>query len=411
MRVLGIETSCDETAIALIDIEKRGATITYTVLGSYIHSQIDIHKDYGGVFPALAKREHARNLVPLTEKAFKEAGISMTPTDKTDIEIVTAIESTVSEKEADLIRSLSHSDLRFNVPAIDLIAVTKGPGLEPALWVGVNFAQALSKLWSIPVTPVNHMEGHVMGSIIHSIEPHRQHTATPVEFPVLSLLVSGGHTEIVLVEDWGAYTVIGSTRDDALGEAFDKVARMLGLGYPGGPEVSRRAAEARLNHYQSDSKSVITLPRPMIHTQDFDFSFSGIKTAVLYLLRDSFNVNNREEALEKLPDEIRNEICREFEDAVTEVVITKLTKAAQAYSPTALLIGGGVSANTFLRQKLTDLGKELGIPVHIPHHHITGDNALMIAVAGYMSSQTYTQEIVKNTAKTSMKAEGTLSLS
>jgi N6-L-threonylcarbamoyladenine synthase len=149
----------------------------------------------------------------------------------------------------------------------------------------------------------------------------------------------------------------------------------------------------------------------MIHTQAFDFSFSGIKTAVLYLLRDSFNVHNRDEAQEKLSDEIRNEICREFEDAVTEVVITKLTKAVRAYSPTALLIGGGVSANTYLRQKLTDLGKELGIPVHIPHHHVTGDNALMIAVAGYMSSQTYTQEIVKNTAKTSMKAEGTLSLS
>ncbi len=409
MRVLGIETSCDETALALIDIESHEGKISYKILGSYIHSQIAVHSPYGGVYPALAKREHARNLIPLLEKAFSDTNTVMHPTDKTDIEIATILENTLSPKEAELHKSLSHSDLRLYIPNIDLIAITKGPGLEPALWVGLNFAQALSALWNIPAVPVNHMEGHVIGSILHSIEPNITHTATHIEFPALSLLVSGGHTEIVLIEDWGAYTVIGSTRDDAVGEAFDKVARMLGLPYPGGPQISQYAENARNN----PSNVHISLPRPMIHSKDFDFSFSGIKTAVLYTLRDTYNINSPEQAQKELPDEVRDALCKEFEDAVTEVLVSKLKSAYSAYSPTCLLIGGGVSANTHLRKALYSLGAELNIPVYIPHHHVTGDNALMIAVAGYMSSQTYTAEIRVQThigAHTDLKAQGTMAL-
>ena len=273
MRILSIETSCDETAVSIVEATGEFPNATYAVLGDSIYSQIETHREYGGVFPALAKREHAKSLIPMLEAALKEAGMFESHIRSFDPSEVEKIHE-VLYKEPKLAEAMVDFFLNNAAPKIDLIAVTSGPGLEPALWVGINFARALSFQWKIPVVPINHMEGHVLASIFSGKE------LPDIQFPALALLVSGGHTELVKVNSWNQYEKIGETRDDAVGEAFDKVARMLGFPYPGGPEISKAATEARSAHLPEFAP----LPRPMLDSGDLDFSFSGLKTAVRYAI-------------------------------------------------------------------------------------------------------------------------------
>jgi N6-L-threonylcarbamoyladenine synthase len=267
---------------------------------------------------------------------------------------------------------------------IEIIAVTVGPGLEPALWTGINFAEDLSKKLSasrqIPIVPTNHMNGH-MASVLFS----NQKTG----FPAIALLISGGHTELVLLKNWMEKEKIGETQDDAAGEAFDKVARMLGLPYPGGPEISRLAEEARSKNINLEKK----FPRPMIHSKDFNFSFSGLKTAVLYYLKNKKEI-----------DKIA--VAREFEDAVIETLISKTKKAIEKYLPKTLIIGGGVIANKALRENFLKLKENYpGMEILIPEKLLTTDNASMIAAAGYI-------EYLRNKKLgEKLKAQGNLNIS
>lgn len=361
MKLLAIETSCDETAISILDVKKISEKHTFKILADNINSQVKIHAEYGGVFPALAKREHQINLPILFEKTIKEA--------------------------------------KIKIEGIDLIVVTSGPGLEPALWTGIVFAKEISDKYKIPVLGVNHMEGHIF-----SIFPKKGKTFKIDQekniFPMLSLLVSGGHTELILIKSWKKYKKIGQTRDDAVGEAFDKVARMLGLPYPGGPEIGKLAQEARTHKINPN----FTLPRPMMYTKDYEFSFSGLKTAVLYHIRD---------LKEKNPDilndiRIKQMIAREFEDACFEVLSYKTMKALKEYKINTLIIGGGVSAAPQLKKVIKENLKnnKLKIKTHFPGKGHTGDNSIMIGIAGYF--QYKNKKYSKNSKP--IKAEGNLSL-
>ena len=256
MLILGIETSCDETAISLIEMSGTiEADLKFKVLGESLYSQIAIHAPYGGVFPNLAKREHEKNLVPLLQQALYQAGDALTYAGPKNETASPSVIEKILEREPELYKQLSIFLAERDHPSIDAIAVTYGPGLEPALWVGVNFAKALATAWNIPLVAVNHMEGHIMAALISHdprdltnhfsvLQNTKMNSFAEVSFPMLSLLVSGGHTELVLSTDWMSYEIIGETRDDAAGEAFDKIARLLNLPYPGGPELSRLAASA-----------------------------------------------------------------------------------------------------------------------------------------------------------------------
>lgn len=317
MRILGIETSCDETALALV-VGKAGKL---KIERSLVASQIDIHKKFGGVVPEVAARQHAEVIPHLLKEILKD----------------------VSEKD------------------IDAIAVTAGPGLITSLRVGTDVARSLSFAWNKPLIAVNHIEGHIAANWLEAKDPPT--------FPVLALIVSGGHTELVLVKDFGNYTMLGATRDDAVGEAFDKVAKMLELGYPGGPEVSKKALEGDMN--------AIDFPRPMIGSENLDFSFSGLKTAVLQHVQ-------RADLLKDVPD-----ICASFQAAVVDVLVSKTLKAALAVHPKTILLAGGVAANTTLRAALRHAVSERLPKIHYvePSLEYTTDNAGMIAVAGYFLAQ------------------------
>ncbi len=375
VKILGIETSCDETAISLIEVNEKNETVK--ILGNTVHSQIDIHTQYGGVFPILAKREHQINLVPVLVKTLTEAG-------KFE-EIKTKVEMTEIEKilnrEPELFRHFKKFILNTKKPDIDYIAVTVGPGLEPALWVGINFARALSFTWNIPIIPCNHMEGHILTALIQQKEKsvgkeeiykllHKE-----ISYPALSLLISGGHTQIVLVESIGKYKIVGETRDDAVGECFDKIARTLGLPYPGGPQISRLAEQARKMRIVSPEP----LPRPMIKSNDMDFSFSGLKTAVLYL------TERLKEKNLSLSGDIIKGIARETEDAITDVMVAKMKKAIEKFAVETVIIGGGVIANTHIRKALENLANECSIKILLPQFDHATDNGLMIALAGYFN--------------------------
>jgi len=371
MIILGIETSCDETALSLIEASGGLKEPYFELLGFTLFSQIDIHKEYGGVFPAVAKREHAKKLVPLLKNLLTPSPIS---SQREEIGLREKVEGLLS-REYELYKEFIEYIPSIEKPNIDAIAVTYGPGLEPALWVGVNFAKALGLYWNIPVIPTNHMEGHIISPLLHhtpySTFLQKGEGGAGVTFPALALLISGGHTELVLVKSWGNYEIIGKTRDDAVGEAFDKVARILGLPYPGGPEISKLAHEARINKYQ---KKYI-LPRPMIHSRDFDFSFSGLKTAVLYLVRDTPPQNHKEKCV----------LAREFEDAATDVLILKTKKAIEQYSIESLISGGGVIANGHIRNSLQTLAQASKIHFFVPEISLSTDNATMIGMAGYIA--------------------------
>lgn len=379
MKLLAIETSCDETAVALIESDGSFPTPTFTVLGNALFSQVDLHAEFGGVYPHVAKREHAKRLVPLTIKVLRDAGMYSERMEGLNPAQMLRFKE-LFEREPELFRQFAEFYSAIQPPGIDAIAVTHGPGLEPALWVGINFARALSESWDVPLVPVNHMEGHVLSSVMQEIS-QTEYRIPHLQFPAVSLLVSGGHTELVLIKDWLDYTIIGNTRDDAVGEAFDKVARMLELPYPGGPEISKLAAVAR----EENVEPTFSLPRPMLDTDNLDFSFSGLKTAVLYLLKKQDTVT----------DEFKKQVAREFEDAVVEVLVKKTRKAVEEYHAATTIIGGGVSANARLREALTEEFTDLDL--FIPPATLTTDNALMIAAAGafrFHSNQTAESEAI-----------------
>jgi N6-L-threonylcarbamoyladenine synthase len=351
MKILGIETSCDETAICLIEVDDAGKTVR--ILGNTVHSQIDVHAAYGGVFPMLAKREHEKNLPIVLETIMKEASAS--PKD------------------------------------IDLIALTVGPGLEPALWTGIVFARDLAEKWNKKIVPCNHMEGHVLTALIEKKgDVYRFITPT---FPALSLLISGGHTQIVLMKDIGDYQIVGETLDDAIGECFDKVARTLGLEYPGGPKIAKLANEARREGIASPKP----LPRPMIASKNLNFSFSGLKTAVLYLVKELKESGAFDESAVK-------GISREAEDAVTDVVISKMKEALERYAAASIIVGGGVIANKSIREALEKLARDSSVALLLPQTDHATDNGLMIALAGYFNRSKAVD------ASVAFKATGTLPL-
>ena len=405
MKILSIETSCDETGISILECSGSPKNASFKILANSLNSQIKIHAQYGGVFPALAKREHQKNLPILLERTLKKANLTPSPSPDR--------------------RGLGRG-------GIDLIAVTSGPGLEPALWTGIVFAKELAKKWNIPIIPVNHMEGHILSVFGKDKGSFK---IPKINFPALSLLVSGGHTELVLFTNFGKYKIIGETLDDAAGEAFDKVARMLELPYPGGPEISRLAEIERVKENNSsrgrnfsaekftqssgrrpaESPQKIfsfTLPRPMIYSKNFDFSFSGLKTAVLYLVRDLKEKNPK--ILENI--KIKQMIAKEFEDAVVETLVYKTKKAIEKYNVKTVIVAGGVSANKYLKKEIQKLTNKKpastsaslgGQTLYFPNKKLSGDNALMIGIAGYFK---FIAKGKKGTIHSKIKAEGGLRL-
>lgn len=380
MKILSIETSCDETAIALVEVEISDSSITAHAIASELFSQIDIHKEFGGVFPIVAKREHAVHLPILLEKILKNVchpgfipGSSNAnneiPGQARD-DKWSEIEK-ILEREHGLFETTKTLLETYNAPDIDMIAVTQGPGLEPALWVGISFARALSLYWNIPLVGTNHMKGHIFSVLLNQKN---------IQFPSLALLISGGHTELVEMNSVSDFTIIGKTKDDAVGESYDKVARMIGLEYPGGPKIAELASQARQSGLGSGP---IVLPRPMLHSPDFDFSFSGLKTAVLYKTRE----------FEHLDETTKMHIAHEFEQSVSDVIIHKLKKALSQKQYQSLIISGGVIANRYLREQIERFAQSKDIPLLLPQISDSTDNAQMIAVAGAIESKVHPPSI------------------
>ncbi|MEK7647306.1 MAG: tRNA (adenosine(37)-N6)-threonylcarbamoyltransferase complex transferase subunit TsaD [Patescibacteria group bacterium] len=385
MRILAIETSCDETAAAILECKGGLKNPQFKILSNIVSSQVKIHAKWGGVVPNLARREHERNLIPVLKRALKTAELLKSSVKKSKQKKYKIAEK-ILIREQELLKNFCALIPRIKTPDIDAIAVTSGPGLEPALWTGINFAKTLSAVWDKPLIPINHLEGHMVSSIMRG----QEFKTKEIVFPALALLVSGGHTELVFIKKWLNYKTIGETRDDAAGEAFDKVAKLLNLGYPGGPAISKRALLGNPKN--------IRLPRPMIDSPNLDFSFSGLKTAVLYAIKKEKSLNAK-----KISD-----YAASFQEATTDVLVAKTLRAAKKYRPNTILLGGGVSANKELRDKLrTQLNRSFPeIKLLLPEQKFTGDNAAMIAVAGYLY---YTnRKFLKNPS--SLKAEGSLQL-
>ena len=309
MLILGLETSCDETGVALYDTEKG-------LLAEALHSQVDLHAVYGGVVPEIASRDHLRRLLPLIQQVLSTAG---------------------AERP-------------------DAIAYTAGPGLVGALMVGAGMANGLGLAWNCPVVPVHHMEGHLLAPMLED---------DPPGYPFLALLVSGGHTMLVWVEELGGYTVLGTTLDDAVGEAFDKTAKLLGLGYPGGPALAKLA--------ETGDEAAFELPRPMVNRPGFDFSFSGLKTAVMLKVREAEADDNLET--------VKADIAAVFQRTVVETLLARTLKAAREKAAERIVVAGGVGANRLLRGELKDRFEGA---VHYPRLRFCTDNGAMIAVAGAM---------------------------
>ncbi len=382
MKILAIETSCDETAVSILECSGDEQSARFRVLGNALLSQVDIHKEYGGVFPAIAKREHAKNLVPLLAASLEEAEM-LIETERVLAEEERTMFASMLEREPGLADAFLSFISANNKPAIDAIAVTAGPGLEPALWVGINFAKALAKAWNVPLIPINHMEGHFLAALARKEEDAI--VIDNVALPVLGLLISGGHTELVVMNEWLSYKLLGSTRDDAVGEAFDKVARMLDLPYPGGPEVSKLAERDR----EDPRTNPFTLPRPMIDSGDLDFSFSGLKTAVLYAVKDK-----------TLTEIEKEQLARAFEDAAADVLWKKTSKALDDSNAQTLVLGGGVSANIHIRREFMNHVRDEhpNVSLRIPEGELTTDNAVMIGIAGFYRAlkQEYSSDFPAN---------------
>ena len=346
MLILGIETSCDDTAAAVVEAKGGFAKPAFSVLANTSYSQVAIHKKYGGIVPNLASRAHAEKIYPTIKTVISAA--------KTKLEKNTSI------------------------------AVTRGPGLMPSLLIGVNAARALAYRFRKPIIGVNHIEGHIFSNWL---PPVREFPISNFQFsnknlfPALILVVSGGHTELVLMSNYGKYKIIGQTVDDAAGEAFDKTARLLELGFPGGPMIAAEAAKFSISNFsrlagsRTAGQFTIKLPRPMINSNDYNFSFSGLKTAVLYLYNDLIKT--------RPPEEIRQAMAAEVQDAIVDVLVSKTIKAAKKFNPKTVLIAGGVAANEKLRQTMAEKIALYGIPLLVPDLAYATDNAAMIAAAGY----------------------------
>jgi len=338
MIILGIETSCDETAAAVV----RGVGNKVEVLSGVVASQIEIHKKYGGVVPEVAARAHVLNILPVVNEALK------------------------------------------GVKKINAIAVTVGPGLVTSLLVGVETAKTLAYAWHVPTVAINHIEGHIYANWLRPIRNDKgqmTNVKNKIKFPAIILTVSGGHTMLVLMKGHGKYKVLGETRDDAAGEAFDKAAQLLHLGYPGGPEIAAAAAKLRSRNIIPPTplyQGGITLPRPMINDKNFDFSFSGLKTALLYGIQKNKNWKK------KIP-----EYAYEFQQAVAEVLVHKTIKAAKLYGVKNIMLSGGVAANVELRNQLKKAveNKLSGVKLIIPEFKYCTDNAAMVAAAGYFHAK------------------------
>ena len=311
MLILGIETSCDETAAAVV---RDGQQIRANVIAS----QVDLHKKYGGVVPEIASRKHLENIMPVIREALEQAQVTLDD--------------------------------------IEGIAVTQGPGLVGSLLVGINAAKAIAYCRRLPLVGINHLEGHICAA---SLELH------DIAFPAVALVVSGGHTSLYLVEGFGRYRLLGKTRDDAAGEAFDKVAKLLDLGYPGGVVIDKLARHGKLH--------AVAFPRPMLADESFDFSFSGLKTAVLYYVK---SIGGKPS-----PDSVRD-IAACFQDAVVEVLVEKTFRAAAQFQVQSIIMAGGVASNSCLRKKMGDKAKDENVRVFIPSPVLCTDNAAMIAAAG-----------------------------
>ena len=369
---LAIETSCDETSVAIVRYTTRDIGQDFTVLAHTTLTQIDIHQPYGGVYPNIARREHEMNITAVLAQTLHKASLlQRTELSESEIFRITTICNDLLARESIGLPIVLDFLTTHSTPAIDGIIVTTGPGLAPALWVGVNVANTLGAVWNIPVLPANHMEGHIFSVFARG----EIFTIPHVSFPTLALLISGGHTEIVLMKDWFDYTKIGQTVDDAIGEAFDKSARLMGLPYPGGVYINKLSTEwtpeISLLH-------PITFPRPMLHSPDYNFSFSGIKTAVKYHI----------DTLAKPLTEIQKiSIAYEFQTAVTEVLIKKVSKAMKEYGIQTLIVGGGVIANSYIRSELEILCEKESIQIYLPEHSLSMDNALMIAIVGALQFQ------------------------
>ncbi len=314
MKILGIETSCDETGVAIYDSEQG-------IIGDALYSQVELHAEYGGVVPELASRDHVRKTIPLVKEVLKQANCT-----KDDI---------------------------------DAIAYTKGPGLIGALFVGVGVGRSLAYAWDIPAIGVHHMEGHLLAPMLEDEKP---------EFPFVALLVSGGHTLLVDVQGLGKYEILGESIDDAAGEAFDKTAKIMGLGYPGGPALAKLAEKGQAGIYK--------LPRPMTDRPGLDFSFSGLKTAVANLY------NGSDKSEQSMAD-----IAYAFQEAVVDTIFIKCRRALEQTGHKRLVVAGGVSANVALRAKLTDLLESKGGKAYYPRPKFCTDNGAMIAYAGYCRHQ------------------------
>ncbi|MFA5877606.1 MAG: tRNA (adenosine(37)-N6)-threonylcarbamoyltransferase complex transferase subunit TsaD [Candidatus Paceibacterota bacterium] len=367
MKILAIETSCDETGVAILECEGSFEGASFTILGNALYSQATLHAPYGGVYPNLAKREHQNNLAPLATEALKASGLLKSRTKDISVHessLENIRDQTFKSNIEDFLASTEKPDIAF-------IAVTKGPGLEPALWTGINFAESLGRAWNIPVIGIDHMEGHIFSALLKKLSDS-SFQLSGMQFPILAFLISGGHTEFVVMKEPFVYEQIGATRDDAIGEAFDKVARLLDLPYPGGPQIAEVASRSRAR----GEKNEISFPRPMAQDDTCDFSFSGLKTAVLYKLRD----------MDKIDEKVKEQIAEAFEDAARDVVIIKTKRALEATEPKILAVGGGVSANTEIKRALTALVDEdfSDIQLLFPDATLTGDNAIMIGVAGYL---------------------------
>ena len=377
MKILAIETSCDETAISIVDFKSK---YKFEVLSDIVLSQIDLHKEYGGVFPALAKREHTKNLYILFLKSLKKAELLEKRRVKKILEKkeIKKLEKILDRDEENL-KNLIDFFQKYKKPKLSAVAITYGPGLEMSLWTGFNFAKAISTIWDIKIIPTNHMEGHIFSSLIKK-EGKNTFSVEKIKYPALSLLISGGHTELILIKKEMDYELLGQTLDDAVGEAYDKTARLIGIDYPGGPEISKLAesfeedGRERKAAAKPPLKRTISLPRPMLNKSNFDFSFSGLKTAVFYLVKKQ----------EKISLKFKKELAAEFENSVSEVLTKKTKKAIEKYKIKSLIIGGGVSANNRLRKDFKNFEKELNnLEVYIPNKKYTGDNGLMIALAGF----------------------------
>jgi N6-L-threonylcarbamoyladenine synthase len=320
MNVLGIESSCDETGVALVST--HGAAVP-TLRAHALHSQVQMHEAYGGVVPELASRDHIRRVLPLAREVLASAGAELKD--------------------------------------IDVVAFTRGPGLAGALLVGAGVACALAAALDRPTLGVHHLEGHLLSPFL---------SADPPAFPFVALLVSGGHTQLMRVDGVGRYELLGETIDDAAGEAFDKSAKLLGLGYPGGPALSRLALQGRGDAF--------ALPRPLLHSPDLDFSFAGLKTAVM----------TQHKRLGPMPDEAqRADLAASTQAAIIEVLVKKSLKALKATGLNRLVVSGGVGANSLLRQQLNDAAAKRGLRVHYPELALCTDNGAMIALAAAMRLQ------------------------